>query len=129
MEKPSFDAVYNQVAWELCVAAASKAKTELSFLFFADREAPFRTVPIPTFDAAAEQLAANRTGGVRIIGRWMAGGKQGTLDFVCDKSFSPTVTEVFIVRLLEEMVRMQIAKELFSRGSPTIESLEEDPDK
>ena len=126
MNNPSFDAVYNQVAWELCVDAAAKAKTELAFSFFADPEAPYRAIPVLNVQVAAEKLIANGDGGIRILGSWMAGGKQGTLDIICHEQFAPTVTDTYLVRFIEEMIRMDIAKKLFSRGSPTIESLEGD---
>ena len=124
MEKPSFDSVYNQVAWELSVEAAAKAKTGLTFSFFEDRESLSKAVHVPDIQTAVEKLIANPDGGVRILGNWIAGGKQGNLDIVCDERFAPTVTPVYIARFLQEMIRMRIAKELFARGAPTIESLE-----
>ena len=124
MEKTSFDAVYNQVAWELSVEAASKAKTELAISFFADREFPYEAVPVVNIQTAAEKLIANPNGGVRVLGTWTAGGKQGTLDIVCDERFAPTVTPVYVVRFLQEMIRMHIAKKLFARGAPSMDYLE-----
>ena len=126
MEKPSFDAVYNQVAWELCVEAAAKAKAELAFSFHADREAPYKATPVANIQAAADKLIENRDGGIRILGTWIAGGRQGTLDIICHEQFAPTVTDTYVIRFIEDMVRMQIAKKLFQRGSPTVESLEGD---
>ena len=119
MNKPSFDAVYNQVAWELCVEAAAKAKTDLAFSFFADGEAANRAIRVLSIQVAAEKLIANHDGGIHILGSWIAGGKQGTLDIVCDERFAPTVTETYVVRFIEEMIQMQIARKLFSRGSST----------
>ncbi len=124
MEKTSFDSIYNQVAWELSVEAAAKAKTELAVSFFADRESPHKSIPMANIQTAAEKLIASQDGGVRILGSWIAGGKQGTLDVLCNERFAPTVTPVYIVRFLQDLIRMQIAKKLFARGAPTIESLE-----
>ena len=124
MEKPSFDSIYNQVAWELSVEAAAKAKTEFTVSFFADRESPHEAIPMVNIQTAAEKLVPTPNGGVRILGSWIAGGKQGTLDVVCAERFVPTVTPVYVVRFLQEMIRMQIAKKLFARGAPSIESLE-----
>ncbi|HKP70616.1 MAG TPA: hypothetical protein VJV05_15120 [Pyrinomonadaceae bacterium] len=124
MEKTSFDSVYNQVAWELCVEAAAKAKTELAFSFFADKQAAHRATPVPNVQTAAEKLIAHGDGGIRISGSWLAGGKQGILDLICDERFAPTITETYIVRLIEDRIRMQIAKKLFARGAPSMESLE-----
>lgn len=123
MEKPSFDAVYNQVAWELCVEAAAKAKTELAFSFFADRAAPYKAIPVANVQVAAAKFIENRDGGIRILGTWIAGGKQGTLDIMCDEQFAPTVTDTYVVRFIEDMIRMEIAKKLFARGAPSVESL------
>ena len=125
MEKPSFDSIYNQVAWELSVEAAAKAKIEIAISFFADRESPHQSVPVVNLQTAAEKLIANENSGLRILGSWIAGGKQGTLDIVCDERFAPTVTPMYVVRFLQEMIRMQIARKLFARGAPTIESLED----
>ena len=124
MEKPSFDSIYNQVAWELSVEAAAKAKTELAVSFFPDRESPDKSIPLVDIQTAAEKLVTSQNGGVRILGSWIAGGKQGSLDVVCNEQFAPTVTPVYIVRFLQDLIHMQIAKKLFARGAPTIESLE-----
>lgn len=124
MEKPSFDAVYNQVAWELCAEAAAKAKMELAFSFFADSEAPHNAIPVPNLQTAVDKLIENRDGGIRILGTWTAGGKQGTLDIMCDEQLAPTVTDTYVVRFIEDMIRMEIAKKLFARGAPSVESLE-----
>ena len=123
MEKTSFDAVYNQVAWELCVEAASKAKTELTLRYFA-KEAGQEAIPVANVQKAAEMLVSNPDGSIRVTGSWIAGGRQGDLDLVCDEQFAPTVTETYVIRFIEDRIRMQIARKLFARGAPSIESLD-----
>ena len=123
MEKTSFDAVYNQVAWELCVEAASKAKTELTLCYFA-KEAGQEAIPVANVQKAAETLISNPDGRITVTGSWIAGGRQGDLDLVCDEQFAPTVTDTYVIRFIEDRIRMQIAKKLFARGAPSIESLD-----
>ena len=121
MEDSSFEDVYQQIAWELCVEAAAKAKTDLTFSVFTDRTAPQKTVSVQSLDDASSKLAASRNGGVKVRGSWMAGGRQGNIEFVCDEQFSPTVTATYISRFIEDRIRLEITRRLFHRGSPTID--------
>ena len=124
-----FEDVYQEIAWELCIDAAGKAKTDLTFLVFTERTGPDKGSHAPTLEAASEKLAASRNaGGVRVRGGWMAGGRQGNLDVICDERFSPTVTPQYISRVIGDMVRLRIAKDLFHRGSPTIDFVENQED-
>jgi hypothetical protein len=51
----------------------------------------------------------------------MAGGKRGTLGVV-DIQFSPTASETYIVRFVEETIRLQIAKQLHSLGTSPLDA-------
>ena len=126
MEESSFEDVYQEIAWELCVEAAAKAKTDLTFSVFTDRSAPHKTAPVPSLDDASAKLAASPNGGMQVRGSWIAGGRQGNFEFVCDEQFSPTVTATYISRFIEDRIRLEITRRLFHRGSPTVDFVQRD---
>jgi len=125
MKESSFDQVNRQILWELSKQAAAKAKTDLTILIYQDdADAPEAGVSVGTLEAAADQLMLTKNGAIRIRGEWNAGGRSGGIDIVYVKQFSPTAAPVYIVRFLNELVRLRIAKDLDELGSPTLDFVE-----
>jgi hypothetical protein len=119
-EEFSFEDVYRQVTWELCVEAASIALTDLVILVYEDGENPHNATRSRTTEAAIKKLVAAGNGGLRISGTWKAGGKKGELDAI-DIQLTPTATEVYLERFVQESIRLQIAKQLHSMGTSPLD--------
>jgi hypothetical protein len=122
-EEFSFENAYRQVAWELCVEAAALATTNLEIFVYEDSDNSHKATRVRTLEAASVKLVASNLGGIRIHGTWKAGGKSGKLD-VIDVHLSPTATETFLVRFVEEAIRLQIAKKLYGMGSSPVDSVD-----
>jgi len=126
-EDPSFEEIFEEVSWELCMEAASMAVTDLSMFVYSDVEKPEATKRAKNLEEAVELLMQTENGGVRITGTWKAGGKRGDLEFVYVKVFSPTATPTFVGRFLNESIRLKIAKELMRIKNPDVELLDGPP--
>src|SRR5690349_20199025 len=124
MEDLSFEEIFEEVSWELCMEAASIAVTDLSILVHADIEHPESTRRAKPVEEAVELLMLKENGGVRITDTWKAGGKRGDLKLVYIKLLSPSATCTFIVRFLNESIRLKIAKELMRIKNPDVELLD-----
>jgi hypothetical protein len=123
-EDPSFEEIFEEVSWELCMEAASMATTDVSILVYSDVENPEGSKRAKSLDEAVECLMLTENGGIKISGTWRAGGKRGELELVYVKLLSPTATETFIVRFLNESMRLKIAKELMRIKNPDVELLD-----
>ena len=123
-ENPSFEEIFEEVSWELCMEAASMAVTDLSLLVYDDVENTESTRRAKTVDEAAEWLMRTNNGGIRVTGTWKAGGKRGELELVYVKLLSPTATYTFVVRFLNESIRLKIAKDLMRLKNPDVELLD-----
>jgi len=103
------------------------AVTDLSIMVcnnFETLESPKRAKSI---DEAVERLMLTKNGGVRISGSWKAGGKRGNIELVYLRLLSPTATPTFVVRFLNESIRLKIAKELMRIKNPDVELLDGPP--
>ena len=123
-EDPSFEEIFEEVSWELCMEAASMAVTDLSMFVYGDVEKSETTKRAKNLEEAVEWLMLSENGGVRISGTWKAGGKRGDLELVYVKLLSPTATPTFVVRYLNESIRLKIAKELMRIKNPDVELLD-----
>ena len=123
-EDPSFEEIFEEVSWELCMEAASMAVTDLSMLVYEDVEKPEVTKRAKTIEEAVELLMQTENGGIKITGTWKAGGKRGELELVYVKLLSPSATQTFISRFLNESMRLKIAKELMRIKNPDVELLD-----
>lgn len=123
-EDPSFEEIFEEVSWELCKEAASMAVTDLSIVVITDVEKPEATNRVKTVEEAADGLMLTENGGVRINGTWKAGGKRGELELVYLKLLSPSATHTFVVRFLNESIRLKIAKDLMRIKNPDVELLD-----
>jgi hypothetical protein len=123
-EDPSFEEIFEEVSWELCMEAASMAVMDLSMLIYSDVEKSAATKKAKTLEEAVELLMETENGGIRISGTWKAGGKRGELDLVYVRLLSPTATQIFVVRFLNETIRLKIAKELMRIKNPDVELLD-----
>jgi len=123
-EDPSFEEIFEEVSWELCMEAAAMAITDLSILVYTDVEKAETNKRAKTIEEAVDWLMLTENGGVSIKGTWRAGGKRGELELVYVKVFSPTATPVFVVRFLNESIRLKIAKELMRIKNPDVELLD-----
>src|SRR5690242_20411929 len=92
-QDPSFEEIFEEVSWELCMEAASMAVVDLSISVFSDAEKPEVTNKANTLEDAVEMLMQTENGGIRIAGTWKAGGKRGELDLVYVRLLSPTATQ------------------------------------
>jgi hypothetical protein len=115
MEQNSFEEVFAEVSWELCMEAASMAVTDLSMLVYNDIENPEAVKRTTVIEEAVGLLMLTSNGGIQITGTWKAGGRRGELELAYVKLLSPSATQSFIVRFLNESVRLRIAKELMSK--------------
>jgi hypothetical protein len=123
-EDPSFEEIFEEVSWELCIEAASMAVTDLSIMVcndFGTLDSPKRAKSI---EEAVEWLMETKNGGVRILGTWKAGGKRGKIELIYLRLLSPTATSTFVVRYLNESIRLKIAKELMRIKNPDVELLD-----
>jgi hypothetical protein len=123
-EDPSFEEVFEEVSWELCIEAASMATTDLTLLVYSDVDKPDVTKRVKTIEEAVELLMLTENGGIQITGTWKAGGKRGELELVYVKLLSPSATQTFIVRFLNESIRLKIAKEIMRIKNPDVELLD-----
>jgi hypothetical protein len=121
---PSFEEIFEEVSWELCMEAASMATTDVSIFVYNDVENSEEAKRVKTLDEAVECLMLTENGGIKISGTWRAGGKRGELELVYVKLLSPTATETFIIRFLNETMRLKIAKELMRIKNPDVELLD-----
>ena len=104
--------------------AASMAVTDLSINVYNDIEKPDATRRAKTLEEAIEWLMLTDNGGVQITGTWKAGGRRGELELVYVKLLSPSATQAFIVRFLNESIKLRIAKELMHLKNPHVELLD-----
>src|SRR4030095_4476751 len=123
MEDVSFEEIFEEVSWELCMQAASMAMTDFSIIVYNDVDKPDKPKRAKTLEDAVDQLMLTRNGGVQISGTWRAGGKRGDMELVYVKLLSPTATKTFVLRFLEESIRLKIAKELMHLKNPDVELL------
>ena len=123
MENESFEEIFEEVSWELCVEAASMAVTDLTILVYNDIENPEVAKRTKTIEEAVGWLMLTANGGVQITGTWKAGGRRGELELTYVKLLSPSATQTFIVRFLNESIKLRIAKELMAQKNPDIEIL------
>ena len=126
-EDPSFEEIFEEVSWELCMEAASMAVTDLSMSVYSDVDKPELTKRAKTVEEAVELLMRTENGGIRISGFWKAGGKRGDIELVYVKLLSPSATTTFIVRYINESIRLKIAKELMRIKNPDVELLDGPP--
>lgn len=125
-EEFSFEDVYRQVTWELCVDAASKATANLEIFVYNDPGHSGVVKRTRTLEAAAARLIGVNNGGLSVHGSWTAAGIHGKPGVV-DIQFSPTASETYIVRFVQETIRLQIAKQLHSLGTSPLD-LPDSPD-
>ena len=104
--------------------AASMAITDLTILVCSDVEKPEASKRAKTLEEAVEWLMLTENGGIRITGSWKAGGKRGELELVYLRLLSPTATLTFVIRYLNESIRLKIAKELMRIKNPDVELLD-----
>jgi len=123
-EDPSFEEIFEEVSWELCMEAASMAVTDVSIFVYSDVDKPETTKRAKTVEEAVEWLMHTQNGGLRITGTWKAGGKRGDLELVYVKLLSPTATPTFVVRYLNESIKLKIAKDLMRIKNPDVELLD-----
>jgi hypothetical protein len=123
-EEPSFEEIFEEVSWELCVEAASMAVTDLSFVVVCDVGKPETERRAKTLEEGVELLLMTNNGSLRISGSWKAGGKRGEIQLLYGKLLSPTATQTFIVRYLNESIRLKIAKKLMRIKNPHVELLD-----
>jgi len=126
-EEPSFEEIFEEVSWELCMEAATMATTDFSFSVCCDVDKPEQAKRAKTLEEGVEQLMLSQNGGLRIAGTWRAGGKRGELEFTYVRLLSPTATSTFVVRFLNESIRLKIAKELMRIKNPDVELLDGPP--
>jgi len=123
-EDPSFEEIFEEVSWELCMEAASMAVTDLSMFVCSNVVNPETAKRAKNLEEAVEWLMLTENGGIRITGTWKAGGKRGDLQLDYLKLLSPTATPTFVIRYLNESIRLKIAKELMRIKNPDVELLD-----
>jgi len=126
-EDPLFEEIFEEVSWELCMEAASMAVTDISMSVYSDVDKPELTKRAKTVEEAVELLMLTENGEIRISGFWKAGGKRGDIELVYVKLLSPSATTTFIVRYINESIRLKIAKELMRIKNPDVELLDGPP--
>lgn len=121
-DNASFEEIFEEVSWELCREAASMAVTDFSYVICANIERPdVEARRAKTLEEGVEMLMQTQNGGLRIAGTWKAGGKRGDLTLTYVRLLSPTAANTFIVRFLDESIRLKIAKELMRIKIPDVD--------
>ena len=69
-EDPSFEEIFEEVSWELCMEAASMAVTDLTMSVYSDVDKPELTKRAKTVEEAVELLMLTENGEIRISGFW-----------------------------------------------------------
>jgi hypothetical protein len=104
--------------------AATMAVTDLSIMVCNNFETLESPKQANSIEEAVELLMSTENGGIRITGTWKAGGRRGNIQLAYLRLLSPTATPTFVVRFLNESIRLKIAKDLMRIKNPDVELLD-----
>jgi hypothetical protein len=105
--------------WHLCMANAVNAKTSCIFDVYEDTEATAEpTSRLTDLAKAADQLATAKNGSIHIKGDWNTSERDGEIEFWYFKPLFFDATDLFITRVVENLIQFYIAKQLYELQYP-----------
>lgn len=105
--------------WHICMANAVNAKTSCVFSVYEDTDSTGEpTWRLTDIGSAAGQLAAAKNGAIHIQGEWNTSERDGKIEFWYFKPLFFDATDLFITRVIENLIQFYIAKQLFQLQYP-----------